>query len=307
MRTLPLPRLFSTVLLLSGLLLAGTGCHALGPYSLTHRWEHSSLFQPDKYPAGDWNQTSVLVQDANFAAPDGTKLHGWFVRNPNAKAHALLLHGNAGNVTLMADTLRTLNHRHGLSVLALDYRGYGKSEGKPTEKGILQDGRAARRWLADQEGIAESDVVLMGQSLGGGVAVDMAYEDGCRGLVLAATFTSIPDVAQHHVSWLPMSWILTTKMDSLSKIKNYTGPLLLVHGDADEVIPYQQGLDLFHAAATTDKRMITNYGGKHNDPLSEEYRLALDQFITNLPPLKNAPPKTTPASSPFSPGPDLAP
>ncbi|QDU31503.1 Haloalkane dehalogenase [Anatilimnocola aggregata] len=266
-------------------LISVAGCAPLGRLSPTHYWERTSLFQPNKYPAGEWNQTTVLVEDAYFGAADGTKLHGWYVRNPQPKAHALVMHGNAGNVTLMAETIRTLNHRHQLSVLALDYRGYGRSEGTPSEAGILQDARAARRWLAKKEGIAEQDVLLMGQSLGGGVAVDLAASDGARGLVLAGTFTSIPDVAQHHVSWLPMKRLLTTKMDSISKIKNYRGPLLLAHGDADEVIPYQQGLDLFNAAASTDKRMITNFGGKHNDPLPDEYRQALDQFIAKLPPL----------------------
>jgi fermentation-respiration switch protein FrsA (DUF1100 family) len=248
--------------------------------------ERTSLFQPDKYPAGEWEQTKVLVQDANFAAEDGTKLHGWYVRHPQPKAHALVLHGNAGNVTLMADSLRVLNHRHGLSVLAIDYRGYGRSEGSPTEQGVVQDARAARKWLAQKEGIAESDVILMGQSLGGGVAIDLAASDGCRGLVVAGTFTSIPDVAQHHISWLPMRWLLSSKMDSLGKIKNYQGPLLLAHGDADEVVPYQQGVALFEAAPGP-KKMITNFGGKHNDPLPEEYRRALDEFIAGLPPLSS--------------------
>lgn len=268
------------------LLLFAAGCGSLSPIA---RWERSSLFQPDKYPAGEWQQTTVLVQDASFAAADGTKLHGWYVRNPQPKAHALVLHGNAGNVTLMADSLRVLNHRHGVSALAIDYRGYGRSEGTPTEAGVLQDARAARKWLAMKEGIAESDVVLMGQSLGGGVAIDLAAKDGCRGLVVAGTFTSIPDVAQHHISWLPMRWLLSSKMDSLNKIKDYQGPLLLAHGDADEVVPYQQGVRLYEAAPGP-KQMITNYGGKHNDPLPEEYRLALDEFIKQLPPLQaNAP------------------
>lgn len=271
------------VILAGVLVLAATsGCRSLSPIA---RWEQSSVFQPDKYPAGEWDQTKVLVQDASFAAEDGTKLHGWYVRHPRPKAHAVVFHGNAGNVTLLADSLRILNQRHGLSVLALDYRGYGRSEGKPSEQGVLQDGRAARKWLAYKEGIAERDVVLMGQSLGGGVAIDLAANDGCRGLVVSGTFTSVPDVAQHHVSWLPMRWLLTSKFDSLSKIKQYQGPLLLAHGDADEVIPYQQGVKIFEAAPGP-KKMITNFGGKHNDPLPEEYRLALDEFIANLPPLQ---------------------
>ena len=240
---------------------ASTGCASLGPWSPLAGVERRSIFQPDKYPAGDWNPTAVLVQDANFAAPDGTQLHGWYVRHPRPRAHALLLHGNAGNVTLLADTLRVLNQRHGLAVLALDYRGYGRSEGKPTEGGVL-----------------------MGFSLGGGVAVDLAAEDGARGLVLANTFTSLPDVAEHHMQWLPTSWLMTMRMNSLEKIKRYHGPLLISHGDADEVIPYEQGLALFQAAGEP-KRLVTVRGGKHNDPQPEEYRLALDEFLSQLPAL----------------------
>src|SRR5204862_3278658 len=105
---------------------------------------------PAKLPAGEWNPTAVLVQDAHFIAADGTKLHGWFAAHEQPRGHALLLHGNAGNVTLLAETLRTLNRRHNLSVLALDYRGFGKSEGKPSEQGLYQDARAARKWLADR-------------------------------------------------------------------------------------------------------------------------------------------------------------
>lgn len=271
--------------LLAATLLVSSGCSSLGLYVTPGQWERASIFQPDKFPAGEWQQTTVLVQDATFAAADGTQLHGWYVRHPQPKAHALVLHGNAGNVTLMADTLRTLNQRHGLAVLALDYRGYGKSSGTPSEAGLLLDARAARRWLAEREGIAETDIVLLGQSLGGGVAVDLAAKDGCRGLVLASTFTSLPEVAQHHTPWLPLKWMLSTKFDSLTKIKEYHGPLLLAHGEADEVVPYQQGLDLFNAAPGP-KQMITNPGGKHNDPLPEKYREALDNFIANLPPLK---------------------
>ncbi|MCI0361152.1 MAG: alpha/beta hydrolase, partial [Planctomycetaceae bacterium] len=260
------------------------GCASLGSWSPLAATERRSIFQPDKYPAGDWNPTAVLVQDAQFAAADGTKLHGWYVRHPQPLAHALVLHGNAGNVTLLAESLRILNRRHQLAVLALDYRGYGRSEGKPTEAGVLLDARAARRWLAEKEGIAETDVVLVGYSLGGGVAVDLAAEDGARGLVLASTFTSLPDLAEHHMSWLPMSWLMTMQMSSLEKIKRYRGPLLLSHGDADEVVPYSQGLALFQAA-NEPKRLVTIRGGKHNDPQPEEYRVALDQFLADLPPL----------------------
>lgn len=263
------------------------GCAVLGPYSPTIGLERRGIFQPSRYPRGDWSQTAVLTQDASFTAADGTKLHGWYVPHEQPKAHALLLHGNAGNVTLLAETLRTLNRRHGLAVLALDYRGFGKSEGTPSEEGLYQDARAARRWLAQKEGIAETDVVLMGVSVGGAVAVDLAARDGARGLVLASTFTSLPAAAQHQTPWLPMGMILSTRMDSLAKIKDYRGPLLISHGDADNVVPFQHGQALYDAA-TGPKKLITVKGGGHNDPQPEEYRLALDEFLAQLPPVGQA-------------------
>src|SRR5207244_2710082 len=142
-------------------LVASPGCAALGPYSPTASLEARGIFQPAKFPAGEWNQTAVLAQDAHFTAADGTKLHGWYVAHEQPKGHALLLHGNAGNVTLLAETLRTLNRRHKLAVLALDYRGFGKSEGKPSEQGLYQDARAGRRRLAEKEHMGEGDGIVV--------------------------------------------------------------------------------------------------------------------------------------------------
>lgn len=261
------------------------GCAVLGSYSPTARFERYGIYQPAKHPKGDWQPTAVLVQDAEFAAQDGTKLHGWYVRHAEPKGHALLLHGNAGNVTLLAETLRVLNRRHNLAVLALDYRGFGKSEGTPSEQGLYQDARAARQWLATKEGIAETDVILMGVSIGGAVAVDLAAQDGARGLVLSNTFTSLPSAAQHLWPLVPMNLILSTRMNSLAKIKEYRGPLLISHGNADEIIPFAQGQALYDAASSANKRLFTVPGGKHNDPQPEEYRVALDEFLNQLPPV----------------------
>ncbi len=269
------------------LLLVAQGCAVVDPIV---NWERRGIFHPQKHPIGDWNPTAVLVQDAWMSAEDGTRLHGWYVRHETPKGHALVLHGNAGNVTLLAESLRILNRKHGLSVLALDYRGFGRSDGVPSEEGVLMDARAGRDWLAEKEGVDRQDIILMGQSLGGGVAVDLAARDGCRGLVLANTFTSLPDVAQHHVWWMPMKLLMRMRMNSLEKIKNYEGPLLISHGDADEVVPYEQGMALYEAAKG-EKRLITVKGGKHTDPQPEEYRKALDEFIASLPPLKKSPPE----------------
>jgi hypothetical protein len=223
-----------------------------------------------------------MFEDARFTAEDGTRLHGWFVPHSHPRAVVLFAHGNAGNISHRAETLRILNQRHGLAVMAFDYRGYGRSEGDPNEQGLLQDARAARQWLAERTGVSEREIVLMGRSLGGGVMVDLAAEDGARGLVLASTFTSLPDVACHHVKWIPARALMKNRFDSLSKLSRYRGPLLQSHGDADEIIPYELGRTLFDSAVGR-KRFLTIPGGTHNSPLSEEYRRAFDEFIGGLP------------------------
>lgn len=270
--------------LLSLLLMSGWGCASPIDFERTPvaAIESSLVFHPSKYPEGDWTPSKLPVENAWFTAPDGTRLHGWYVRHPKAAGVALFAHGNAGNVTYWADTLRILHQRHHLTVLAFDYRGFGRSEGMPSEPGLLQDARAARAWLAKEEGIQEQDIILMGQSLGGGVVVDLAATDGARGLVLASTFTSLPDVAQAHVPAVPRHW-LKNRFDSLAKIRNYHGPLLQVHGDQDRLVPFAQGQKLF-AAANEPKRFVTVPGGDHNTPLPEAYRQALDDFLASLPP-----------------------
>jgi uncharacterized protein len=155
--------------------------------------EKSLVFAPSPYPAGDWQPAGLAFEDAFFTAADGSRLHGWYVPHTQPRAVVLFCHGNAGNVALWADVLRILHDRMGVTAMGFDYRGYGRSEGTPSETGVLADGRAARTWLAHRAGIPEKQVVLMGRSLGGAVAVDLAA-DGARGLVLESTFTSMPEV-----------------------------------------------------------------------------------------------------------------
>lgn len=259
------------------------GCAHMGPLSPLAPLERKMVFHPVPFPEGNWEPRGLTYEDAWFHAKDGTRLHGWFVPHPDATAVVLFMHGNAGNISHRAHTLNILNQRHRLSVLAFDYRGYGRSEGKPSERGILDDARAARVWLARRTGVAEQDIVLMGRSLGGGVAVDLAAKDGARGLVLASTFTSLPDVGAHHFRWLPVHVLMSLRLDSLSKIEQYRGPLLQSHGDADRVIPYELGVQLFDAAPGR-KQFVTIPNGDHNDPQTERYRVALDEFLATLPP-----------------------
>jgi fermentation-respiration switch protein FrsA (DUF1100 family) len=243
--------------------------------------ENSLIYFPATYPKGEWNPQGPKFEDAWFEAADGTKLHGWYVPHASPRAVMLIAHGNGGNLTHRWDLLELL-HELGVSAMIFDYRGYGRSSGSPTEAGILADARAARRWLAQRAGVREADVVLFGESLGGGVMVDLAATDGARALVLESTFTSLPDVAAFHYRWLPVRLLMRTRLDSITKIGEYRGPLLQFHGDADTIIPLAIGERLFHAAGEP-KQLVIIPGGDHNDPRSPQFVAALDQFLARLP------------------------
>jgi uncharacterized protein len=249
-----------------------TGCHSMAAF------ENSAIFQPARYPEGNWHPAGLTCEDVWFTSYDGTRLNGWYMPREQARATVLYCHGNGGNVAFWADAVRALRDRVGVSVMLFDYRGYGRSEGKPSEAGVLADARAARAWLARREGIAEKQIVLMGRSLGGAVAVDLAANDGARALVLESTFTSLPDVAQTMFPLLPIRLLMQTDFNSIKKIANYRGPLLQSHGTADRLIPYSIGCRLFDAA-NQPKQFVPITGGDHNDPQSEEYYRALSAFF----------------------------
>ncbi|MCE9557173.1 MAG: alpha/beta hydrolase [Planctomycetes bacterium] len=244
--------------------------------------ENALLYFPRPYDGGTrWQVVEPNVEDAQFQAADGTRLHGWYFHHPNPKAVVLFAHGNAGNVAYWSEVGLQWRRDLDVSILVFDYRGYGKSEGSPGEAGLLADGRAARAWLAKRAGVAEDQIVLFGRSIGGGVMVDLAT-DGARGLILERTFTSIPDAAACHYPWLPVRWLMRNRFDSLAKIKNYQGPLLMSHGDADTIVPIELGRQLFDAA-NDPKEWISVAGGEHNDEQPRSYYAAVQRFLAGLP------------------------
>ena len=242
--------------------------------------ENWLIFFPLKYPAGNWQPQNIAVEDADFQA-DGLKLHGWFIEAAEPRAVVLLAHGKGGNVTQRVDFLQRFRSL-GTSVLVFDYRGYGRSEGSPSEAGVLADARAARCWLAERAGVPEKQIVLCGESLGGGVVVDLAASDGARGLILLNTFDSITTVAALRYPWAPVKWLMRTRLDSAAKIAKYPGPLLQIHGSADSSVPLALAQRLF-AAAGEPKELVVIENGGHNDPLGPVALRAIDRFLDELP------------------------
>jgi fermentation-respiration switch protein FrsA (DUF1100 family) len=243
-------------------------------------FEESLIFVPFSSPDDDWHPSGLQIEDAWFNAADGVRIHGWYVAHENPRAVVLFAHGNAGNVTHRADILRALNQHVGVSVLIFDYRGYGRSAGKPTERGILADARAARAWLARREKIPEGQIVLMGESIGGAVAVDLAA-DGARGLIVQNSFASLPEVAAYHLPWVPVRLLMRMRLNSAARIRDYHGPLLQSHGDRDTIVPLASAQRLF-AAANEPKKFILIPGGDHNDAHSPEYYEQVREFVESL-------------------------
>jgi fermentation-respiration switch protein FrsA (DUF1100 family) len=243
--------------------------------------ETSLIFAPTRFPVGDWRPQGLKYENAMFQSADGTNLHGWYVPQENPRAIILYCHGNAGNLTDWNEVVRILHDRVGATVMIFDYRGFGISEGKPSEAGVLADARAARAWLAKRANCSEGDIVIMGRSLGGAVAIDLAAADGARGLVLESTFTSMPEVGKTLFPLLPMKLLMHSQFKSIAKISNYHGPLLQSHGTADRLIPYAMGQKLFEAA-NQPKRFVPILGGDHNDPQTPEYYDALVEFLNGL-------------------------
>ena len=242
------------------------------------------LFFPSKFPDGNWAPDKLRYQDVWFRAADNTRLHGWYCPCDQPRAIMLIAHGNAGHLAFRAPWLMYLQSRARVTTFMFDYRGYGRSEGVPTVQGILDDARAARAKLRELAAIKDAEMLLMGESLGGAVVVQLAAESLPRGLILQSTFSSLKDVADFHFPGL--SWLVPRdKLNSATRIARYHGPLLQSHGTADGTIPLGSGQKLFRSA-NEPKEFMECPGAGHNNWLTEQYLTRLDQFITRLPPVE---------------------
>jgi fermentation-respiration switch protein FrsA (DUF1100 family) len=223
--------------------------------------ERGLIYYPVRELAGDPGRVGLTFRDVSFRAADGVRLHGWLV--PGRVATTLLwCHGNAGNISHRLENIRLFVDELGVGVFIFDYRGYGRSEGAPTEPGLVQDALAARAALLGQGGVASNRIVYFGRSLGAAVALDLALAHPPEALVLETPFLSVRAMANRT---LPGSgYLFRTQWDSLVKIPRLRAPLLILHGDADEVVPYAHGRDLF-AAAPEPKAFYTIAGAHHND------------------------------------------
>jgi fermentation-respiration switch protein FrsA (DUF1100 family) len=213
---------------------------------------------------------------------DDEQLDAWFIPVNQARGVLLFCHGNAGNISHRLDSIR-LFHELGLSVLIFDYRGYGRSSGRPTEKGTYRDADAAWDYLVEQRGTAPAQIILFGRSLGAAIAADLAARQGSAAVILESAFTSVPDVAATLYPWLPVRWLSRYQYDTGKKLVNIHSPVLIVHSRDDEIIPYANGERLFEAA--NEPKQFLQLRGGHNDGFmvsGKHYIQGLDGFLGNV-------------------------
>jgi len=209
----------------------------------------------------------MAYEDVWFPASDGLRLHGWLIPAPDARLTLLWFHGNAGNIGHRVDNIKYLHRLLRLNVFIFDYRGYGQSAGTHSdlsEEATYRDAEGALAYLRGRQDLAHTRLVYFGRSLGASIAVEAARHHPPAGLILETPFTSIKDMARVALPFLPLGSLLRTKYDSLSKIREIRVPLLILHGDRDDVVPYEQGRRLFDAA-NEPKTFYRIRGARHND------------------------------------------
>jgi len=236
-------------------------------------FEDSFIYFPSKGGVGP-----SPGEDISLTAADGVRLHAWYAAEPAARLSILWFHGNAGNLEDRRGMFRSLRQLPA-NVLVVDYRGYGKSEGKPSEAGLYLDARAAWDWLSART--PPGRIVILGKSLGSGPACELASRVPCGGLVVQSAFTSAPDMAWRVVPLFPARWFMRTKFDNLSKVPGIACPKLFIHSRDDEVIPFRMGERLY-AAASEPREHAWFDGAGHNDlwiVREKEYFALLARFL----------------------------
>lgn len=243
-------------------------------------WKQDSLvFIPSREYRVPPNSENLSHEDVDIEVEPGKRIRGWFVRTSGPSSGTVLyFHGNGGNISSYFPRLTPLVAA-GLDTLAIDYEGYGASDGAPSEANLYRDADAAWMWLTKTRGVEAERIIVWGYSLGGGVATWCASKYTPGAVVLESTFTSIPDVGSRLYPWLPVKWIARSEFANASRVNGIRSPILIGHGKKDTLIPFEMGLEL-HALAREPKRFVEMDGG-HDDGLVRrpETWIAVKQFL----------------------------
>lgn len=220
--------------------------------------------------------------DIKFKTQDNIELHGWYIPASENKATILFCHGNAGNISHRIEIIKLFNNI-GLNVFIFDYRGYGKSQGRPSEKGLYKDAKAAYKYLTKELNTNKDKIIIYGNSIGGNVAIDLASKVEAGALISNSAFTSAVDMGKRIYFFLPvklLQWLISIEYDAKRKIENINIPKLIIHSKDDEIIPYEQGKTLYKTAP--EPKDFFKMRGGHNEAFwlqKDEYSNRIENFV----------------------------
>ncbi|NJD55333.1 MAG: alpha/beta hydrolase [Nitrospirae bacterium] len=238
------------------------------------------LYFPSREIEATPADVGLAFNEVTVRTSDGLSISAWYVPSPQARGALIFCHGNAGNISHRLDSLKIF-HDLGLSVLIFDYRGYGRSEGEPTEKGTYLDAEAAYDYLVKTKGIAPARIIIFGRSLGSAVATELAMRRAAGALIIESGFTSVTDLGRKFFPHMPVRLISRFHYASIDKVCGINIPKLFIHSPDDEVIPFEQGMRLFEKAG--EPKEFLKIRGGHNEGFlmsGEQYTGGIDRFIS---------------------------
>ncbi len=241
--------------------------------------DKSFIFFPDPIVHSTPSDIGIPFEDIYLTTKDKVRINAWYVPHPQGKATLLWFHGNGGNLGDRVNQLKRFHSALPVHILMVDYREYGRSFGEASEEGTYLDAEAAFDYLQTQSNTGK--IIVYGQSLGAAVALELTLRRSVDALILEAPFVSIREMAKVHYGWLPVGGLITTQYDNIGKIGKVRVPVLILHGDQDETVPYSHGLRLF-SAANEPKRFFTIPNADHNDTYEVGGKSYLNAFATLL-------------------------
>jgi fermentation-respiration switch protein FrsA (DUF1100 family) len=244
-------------------------------------FEHRSLYFPTKEIETLPNNIDLSYEDVYLKTDDGMRLNAWLVPAKHSRYTVLFCHGNGGNISHRIEKIEILN-RLGLDVFIFDYRGYGRSSGRPSENGLHKDVRAVYNYLVSERKVSPDSIILYGESLGGAVAIDLARTESVKALITEATFSSTKDVSRTIYPFLP-TFLISSRFDSARKIKDVNIPKLIIHSKNDEIIPFGQSIKLFEVSPEPKKHLVLI--GSHNTCFLDSkdlYVSGINDFLKDL-------------------------
>jgi hypothetical protein len=230
------------------------------------------LYSPMREVTYTPDELGLDFEDVVFQSADGVKLTGWYVPANNSNITVLFCHGNGGNMMHCLDSTNIF-YNLGLNCFIFDYRGYGESEGKPSEEGTYLDARAAYDWLVNVKKLSPNNIIIFGRSIGGSIATQLASKVAAKSLIVESAFTSYADIGKKFYPYMPVRWFARFKYNTIDYIKNVHCPVMIIHSRNDEMVPFEFGLELYESS--NEPNEFVEIYGSHNDGFlvsSEQYK-----------------------------------